>query len=437
MIYWAPFLHFYQPPTQFHRILQKISNESYRPLVKMFLAHPSSKITINMNGVLTELLSEHCGSDIIDGLRQLGQNGQLEFVDSAKYHAILPLIPPEEMRREILLNRQVNKRFFKDAYNPRGFFPPEMCYSQEVAKIVKSLDCEWILLSGIASQGAWPMDFISNISFSGTSIKIFFRDDILSNKISFRNLDSAGFIKELVGLAKGAGKNDMYVITAMDAETFGHHIQDWEKLFLQEVYETIDSIDNVYHHDEDNQKSGLTEAYKKIFFDLKEIPQIQVVTISELLEKFPAKRARAPSPSSWSTTKEDLSSKNYYPLWSGGANSIHGLQWAHLKICTELVEKALEIKRENKDSRQFPVIARGILDRAVHSCQFWWANKERGLWNINMINKGLILQEEAALNAYKAINISSISKKMKKAYYRKVTAARDIANKIRDLLITK
>ncbi len=429
MIYWAPFLHFYQPPIQFHGILKKVCNESYRPLLKMFLEHPAAKVTINMSGVLTEMLNDHGAEDVLEILKELAHRGQLEFVESAKYHPILPLIPAKEMHRQIKLNNQTNKFFFGKLYEPQGFFPPEMCYSNEVAEVVKAMEYEWILLSGVACPDTWPLDFVSAIPCDSSTIKIFYRDDILSNKISFHHLDATGFIKE------SNGKKDIYVVTAMDAETFGHHIQHWEELFLAEVYETIDTIEDIYKHDDLKQRRDLAMAHKEIFRELKEIPHLEVLCISDLLKKFPANKTHLPRPSSWSSTKEDIAKKDYYPLWKSVSNKLHELQWEHMNICFEIINQALSLKGSNKDSHRFAIFARGLLDRAVHSCQFWWANKERGTWDINLINKGLILQEEAVLNAYKAINVSSATDAIKKDFYHKVAAGRDVANKIRDLLI--
>src|SRR4030042_338385 len=99
MIYWAPILHFYQPPTQFHRVLRRVCNESYRPLVSLFHQQINARVTVNINAVLTEMLDEHGMSDVIDGLRELSELGRLEFVGSAKYHPILPLIPQDERLR--------------------------------------------------------------------------------------------------------------------------------------------------------------------------------------------------------------------------------------------------------------------------------------------------------------------------------------------------
>jgi len=432
MIYWAPFLHFYQPPIQFHKVLRKIANESYRPLLAVLEQQANAKVTINMCGVLTEMLSEHNSSDILERIGVLAGKGRLEFVDSAKFHAILPLIPLHEMVRQIKLNRETNEHFFGKVYKPRGFFPPEMCYSNKVGSCIKGLGYEWVLLSGVAHPENWPLDFISSISRGQPGLKVFYRDDIISNKISFHELDSSGFVSALAGLTQG--KKDIYVITAMDAETFGHHIRGWEKTFLAKVYETIQALETTYYSDEQQWKS-MVSTHSQILDGIGGSQTVKVVTLSELLDIFPHRSSKPPRPSSWSTTKEDIANKNYYPLWSDRDNRIHQLQWAHMELCCTSVQFAENLKELNNEASQFRDIARGLLDKALHSCQFWWANKARGLWSVNLIYKGLLLQEEALLNAYKAIRLCSIDNKQKKEYYYKTVVARKIASDIQDLLV--
>ncbi|MFH1045887.1 MAG: hypothetical protein V1727_02870 [Candidatus Omnitrophota bacterium] len=429
MIYWAPFLHFYQPPTQFHAILEKVCKESYRPLLKMLKEHPSAKATINICGVLTEMLSAHGAIDIVSDIKELAENGQIEFVDSGKYHPILSLIPKKEIRRQIELNHKTNAFFFKQAYKTEGFFPPEMCYSDELVSVLSAMAYRWVLISGVACGTKWPLDTLNKIPLGVNGMVVLYRDDILSNKISFHNIDSAGFVAELVNLSKD--KKDAYVITAMDAETFGHHVQNWEEIFLADVYEKID--EGAKHYENIKQRTDLASAHKDIL-ESKEIDKIRVVTISELLKIFPVKDARAPKPSSWSTTEGDIEQGNYYPLWKGPGNYIHELLWRHINICFALVDEAERLKG-NEESKRFFTIARSLVDEAIHSCQFWWANKDRGMWNLNMINKGLMLQEEVIVNAYKAIKVSDQKKDDSKTQlYDKVVVARDIANKIRDQL---
>ncbi|MFA4992207.1 MAG: hypothetical protein WC569_06475 [Candidatus Omnitrophota bacterium] len=407
MIYWAPFLHFYQPPTQYKPVLDRIAKESYAPLLKVFKAHPESRITINISGVLTEMLSDYGYKSILSNMGELAEKGQLEFVESAKYHAILPLIPPKEAIRQIELNNKTNSYYFKSSYKPRGFFLPEMCYSDAAASIVSKKGYEWVIVSGVSCPDGWPLDVIYNAGPKAGGIKVFFRDDIISNRISFRSVDPKGFVHALKDLAKD--REDIYVVTAMDGETFGHHIRDWENLFLGELYEMLEKPE--YADD------------------------IKVVNVSALLKEFPVKRSKPPEPSSWSTTKEEIAKGNYYPLWQDPANKIHALQWDHLEICFEILREAAR-KRHNDKSKKFFILAREALDKALHSCQFWWANKPRKLWNENMINKGLVLQEEVIFNAYKAIELSGARESERKSiYYSYVAPARYIAGKILDAIL--
>ena len=448
MIYWAPLLHFYQPPTQVHWVLKKVCIESYRPLVELFTDLPYAKVTININAVLTEMLSDHGFDDVVKGIRELARRGQVDFTGSGKYHPILPLIPQSEVERQISQNHKTNKSLLGKYYNPKGFFPPEMCYSKEILKPIVDSGHRWIIISGIACPVAWPTNIIHQIDTDGSKIAVFFRDNILSNKISFHNIDATGFIDHLKQVQKDQkSKGDIYVITAMDAETFGHHIQDWEKIFLAKVYESIE-MDN-----EKREKPGkehelppvpqsgpeqakvLAAQHGSLLGEIAEGKQIKVVTISDLLDIFPCGESIEPKASSWSTDNPDLDAGNPYPLWQSPNNTIHQYLWEHMDIAMALVNKAVAVAKE-KSAKQYADNARTLLDAALHSDQFWWASR-RPWWDPNLIYRGLIKQHEVILNAYKAISLSNCSPKVKREYYYRVAAARDISNKIIDEIFVK
>ena len=114
---------------------------------------------------------------------------------------------------------------------------------------------------------------------------------------------------------------------------------------------------------------------------------------------------------------------------------MHRLQWEHLNICIELVNKALECA-DSDESRQSAAIARGLLDRAEHSCQMWWASN-RPMWDTNLIHMGLLDQLRTVVNAYRAINKSGASEKIKREYYYRIVAARNIRNKLEDRLFVQ
>jgi len=378
--YFAPLLHIYQPPTQDIEILKKIDKESYKPLFKMIQEHENAKFCLNINGILVDMLYEFGLGDTMDLIKDLVKEKKLEIVGTAKFHPILPLIPQKEAEHQIKLNEIVNKREFGKNWIKSGFFPPEMAISPEVIKIVKDLGYEWIIMSGIAISSEWAYDKIYQ---SPEGLLLFFRDDILSNKISFKEIKPNEFIDSLKNLFNNNNnnKNDVdddnsYIIVAQDGETFGHHIKNYEKDFLGKVLTKLEKED-----------------------------EVQTCFISEIKNYFPIeKKPITPKKSSWSTIDTDLKDNEYYPLWKHKKNDIHRHYWKIVNNLNKLIELADSIdKSKNWETEQYYKTARWFYDRGLHSCPTWWSNPNRGTWSPNLIYRGTELLIRAALNAQLAV----------------------------------
>jgi hypothetical protein len=427
-IYWASLLHFYQPPIQLPEVLRKVVDESYRPLIDVFKQNPHARVSVNINGVLTEMLYESGYQDVIDGLRELAEGGQVEFVGSAKFHAILPLIDESEQRRQIRRNHLTNRHFFGEVYQPRGFFPPEMGYDRSILEPILDLGHEWVIMSGVACPAAWPTTSIYETkSDDGNAIAVIFRDDVLSNKISFQDMDGKAFVSHL--RATYGNDRDMYIVTAMDAETFGHHIENWDQLFLADAYEAVAPYAGVV------QPRSLAASTRTLLTltERDDVPDpVVATTISGLFDRFPRGEDVDPRPASWSTTHADLDAGVPYPLWQAPGNYIHKLQWEHVDVMSRLVATAQDAA-DTPISRRHAEIARGLMDPALHSCQFWWASR-RPHWDVNMIARGLAQQEGVIVNAFRAINLSDAAEETKREAYYRVVASRDIRDKIHDQL---
>lgn len=343
-MYWANFLHLYQPHNQKPYWVKKIANESYRKLVNGFLSNRNAKAIININACLVELFKKNNCQDVINGLKTLAERGQIEFTDSAKYHAFLPLLPETEIIRQIKLNHLANKKYFGKIYQPRGFFPPEMGYNEKIAKVCRGLGYKWIIIDELALDGKiGNLDYRTIYKIKQANLHVFFRQ----REISFRVLSAQVYASQMiVDILKSKVKPNEYVVTAMDGETFGHHRPGLEDL--------------------------LFEVYKS--------PEIKSIKISELFEIFSKRKEVAPLPSSWALMMRDLEQKTPYSRWYNKKNSIHRWQW-------QLTNMAInESSRLSPADRSYQKI-RIALDKSLHSDQYWWASA-MPWWSLELIEKG-------------------------------------------------
>jgi hypothetical protein len=345
-------LHFYQPHNQQADILDRIVNESYRPLVKGLLDNQRAKVVVNITGALTKSLVEHGYSDVVDGLRTLAERQQIEFTGSAMYHAFLPLLPETEIERQIKINMENNQRYLGQIYQPVGFFPPELGINQKVLNIIKNFGYDWVAAGEYAYAG------------EGLPDKKFYTDEVTGLKLLFRNKrvstlmlsatihQAPDLIKETQDINRGEG----YWFTVMDAETFGHHRIGHEK-FLFEVlnYQSLEP--------------------------LRAIDLLSQPLTSESLH------VRA---STWSNQEQDFwldQEKNSpteaksFILWKDPSNPIHQLQW---KLTDLVIKTVNDYADKSQPSYQK---AREALDFAIASDQFWWASA-KPWWSLEMIEQG-------------------------------------------------
>ena len=344
-MYWANFLHIYQPAEQTQDILNRVVNESYRPIIKRLKSSVRAKLTLNVNAILTELLVEHGYEDIIKDLRYLSEKGQLEFTESAKYHAFLPLIPKDEIKRQIELNHKINKSIFGEIYKPRGFFSPEMAFSREVADVVSDMGYEWMVLDEITESGktgqlTYDSFFVAD---EFPKLKFFFRERKPSNIImSGVARSTKSFIETL-----GEEYNDnRYLLTAMDGETFGHH------------------------------RPGL----EKLLFDIWDETSFKHILISEIPEYFKKSKKCIPQNSTWASTEKDLEEGTQFRSWKDPENALHTMQWHFLDFVHQRVIAY-------KGPEELQNKTRMKMDEAFASDQFWWASG-KPWWSIEMIEKG-------------------------------------------------
>ncbi len=396
---WCNFLHFYQPANQQRDILEAVVNQCYRPLFTGLLKKDRAKLTVNISGALFELLDKYNFKDVVDAIVSLHARGNLELTSTACYHAFLPLLPREEVVRQIELNNKVLKRYLGNDFMPKGFFPPEMGCNSALMNIIDDMGFEYIVLDEIAHPNYGKGNSLGNnhFTFSNTKLHILYRQRVPSNILMSgieRNSKSIGAILNNYS-------NQEYLITAMDGETFGHH------------------------------RPGLEVPFLELFDDIN----IQYAKIEDLLLQKYTKAPTSVVDSTWASSLDDISKRIQFISWKDPDNVLHTWQW-------ELVEVLLNVVNSlGKEEPNYEKI-RSDKDKALASDQFFWACANPW-WSVEMIEGGAyacltVIEKipnispsilEHARTLYRNI-ISTAFEWQRKGKIREISASRNIAQRI-------
>ena len=328
---WLNFLHFYQPANAEFYNIRKALDKSYWRLLRLMEEHPDLKMTFNISGCLLERLEEAKETAFIDRLKFLVKKGRVELTGSAYYHGFLPLLPENEVVRQIKENEKILKKIFGKNFKPTGFFLPEMSYSAAVAKIVKRLGYQWIILDEIAYSGG---------SKEHPDISRLYIDEASGLKVIFRNreISSSYPPDKLLPLLKikkeSTKKIGDIILTATDAELYGLRHED---------------------------PTGEMEKIVKI----KDLKSLTLSSYFKLLAKKKGLKIKI-WPCSWESTPAELKAGKAYGLWEDKNNKIQTLLW-------KLANLSLSLETKYKKDKNY-YWYRWHLARGLASCTFWWAS---------------------------------------------------------------
>ena len=312
---WICVLHFYQPPFQKPKILGRVVDECYLPLTNMLIKQGTDFcIYFNLNKSLIEQLVFNNHLKVLDNMNTLLKMNKVRLTLTPSFHPIIPLISKEIVIQQLADNKKMLKKHF-NIKNFDLFFPPELAYDPNL-KIAK----EPILInqSAIGSSIYCPFVKFNDLNY-------LVRHTDLSNMImggelrSFKSFNLNKFIE-----------NDKYFVTAVDAETFGHHRKGYISI--------LESLLN----------------------------EVETCWVTKETDKFI--KVNSLKASSWSSVNGDLP----FILWKDDTNELHQLLWQFVK----LIEKAV---KTDTDKINF--------HKALSSCTFWWASANPW-WSIEMVESG-------------------------------------------------
>lgn len=357
-ITWVNFLHIYQPPWQQAGVVRQAAIESYDYLFSLLEKYPRFRATINITGSLIKQLEE-ISPELLASLQSLVARNKVELTGSAMYHALLPLIPEEEVVRQIRLNEEILKKYFSQKIT--GFYLPEMAYSNNVAKVIKKLGYHWIILDQVNYQGEVDNKALYEIKDIG--LKVIFRNRDIS-----KSYPAEVIYKKLNKLAE-----EEIIITGTDGEMYGHYHEDWQG-----------HIEKVLQN-----------------------KQVEVLTCSQYLASLSKVKKISLRTAGWETTAKDLQQKIPFALWQHPKNKIHQLLWKLVSWSSKTV------KKYPQDENFY--WARRHLDRGLSSCTFWWASAVKPsefsplTWNPDMIDNG----SEELIRSVRSLSSATKEEKLK------------------------
>ena len=264
--------HFHQPVGQFEFIYEDIYEKSYDPLINHIFEFPDVKFTLHFSGNLLEWLLEK-KPEFIEKLKIMANRGQIEIIGGGYYEPMFAIIPYRDRVAQIKkLTNLINEEFNLEV---KGAWLSERVWEPDYPSFLSDVGLKYVIVddnhfrsSGITEEDTF---YSYNTEDEGKTLRIFPINEELRYltpwKPTYMSIDY---------LRKAADeKGDRCVLFISDAEKMG----------VWGTTHQICYVDGMGHEDGDDGKPFIPAFFEQIVNN----DWIKSLTISEYMEKFPAK----------------------------------------------------------------------------------------------------------------------------------------------------
>lgn len=339
---WANLIDMYQPPNCDRSVLEKIIKQSYLPLLKIFEQNPDLGFTLNLPGITVELMIKTGFGDVVKKIAGLGDRGQIDFTATPKYQPLIPLHGDDDVDRQIEAHNKICRRYFGICYSPQGLYSPSLAYSQKVSKAGARFMLKWVIVDENSikpkSQNGYNSLYMDKTA-GGILLMGCRRDvsDQLGGSFWARKIPRSA--SEFLQTALKKASNDKYLITTIDARSFGY--------------------DNPGRH-------GLLRA---IYRDNR----LKPMTISHLRRLVKRKDFVKAVNGSSVTAKENSKKRRPFLIWEDDRNPIHQSLWKLYKMAaSEMKNAATKGDPQLGRAREMIDSASAAVNWSMASCSPWW-----------------------------------------------------------------
>ncbi len=321
------------PPDRVSPGFHRLVDSNHRPLLRL-LVDLKLPCALSVPWGLTERWLSEGYHECLNLCVELQRSGTVEFVGTAAYYPILPLLPRPAIERQVASDKERHRELFPE-WSCRGFVPPEMAFGPEMLPILRDAGYQWCAVDDTpyaCLNGTPPHRYIPLCA----DFKVILRSSLWSRTlVSWAREGGSGskLAGEMIqGLEGWMGGEDGYALLAVDSESFGQH------------------------------RRGSLKTLEGLLRGLVSSSRANLVRPSDLVDSYSAESDEIP-PGSWRTTSEQFWEGEFFVPWQSRYNAAH----AHLWELTDLAVGAVTKLQQR-------------LDRSLHAGFFWWEeNSERGV----------------------------------------------------------
>ena len=313
------------PPEPLSRGFHRVYEAHHRPLLSL-LGELSVNVSLSVPWGLSERWLSEGYHDALRACAALRRSAGLEFVASAAYHPILPLLPRQAMERQVVHDLVRHKELFED-WSCQGFVPPEMAYGPELLPVLSEYGFRWCAVDDTTYCCLSDEPPKSHVAQCG-GMSLLLRSSLWSEALigCARSGGSGSHLaaEMMDGLGSWFGDEAGYALLAVDTECFGLH------------------------------RRGSLACLADFTEALVQSPDFELVSPSSLVDGFPGRADEVP-PGTWRTTADQFWEGEFFVPWQSRYNRAHSYLWELTELALESVSKLQE-----------------RLDRNLHSGFFWW-----------------------------------------------------------------
>ena len=192
-------VHSHQPVNNFFEVVKEATEKSYYPFLKTLSNYKNIKISVHFSGWLLEWLKKY-HKDTFSILKELSDNGQIEFFTAGFYEPILSVIPEKDAELQILkLNKFIRDNF---GQSPKGLWLTERVWEDKIIKLLVNVGIKYVVvddyhfLSSGYSKEMLQGYFLTESE--GNEVAIFPIDKKLRYLVPFKEIDEIlNYIKRL------------------------------------------------------------------------------------------------------------------------------------------------------------------------------------------------------------------------------------------------